>query len=711
MRPIIITMIFIYGIYVPAVAKENPENDSTVTYPASFFTQYGPVSANDMLNVIPGISVALEGNEVQTFNGADRGLGASEQILINGKRIAGKANEASSQLDRISADQVQYIEIIRGTSGDLDVRNNGQLINIVLLESQSSSSFSSEVGATHFHDGQIEPIGTFSFSGKTGKFNYLLSAQVASGYENLESYEISVLPLGLDLNDVREIQRTRDQTTYTLNSNIAYQVSAGSRIAFTGLYRENDPPANLVRTITNFQNSPPTIRVEREQLPASSDSWEFGGDYEYNFDGGGKYKILFIINEDNNAVTRERFFSTGLDGPETKNLFLDTSRRERELIVRTSYTFDPTDDQNLELGIERAQTILDSSLKIGLPLGDIASPDHGGLTPVALPNAVSAVEEIRYEGFAIHNWQINQHMSLESSLFYEDSEISQSGDVNVSRSFDFLKPKVDFRFNMSSSFQLRMSAELDVSQLRFSDFTAAANDRDETQNILAGNPELEQEQVWRYNVNLDYRLPNDGGVLNSRLFYYDVGNSIDRIDVSTSKANLTTTNGNVGDGAVYGLNLNASIRLGFLNLPQAVVTGGLLVQDSKIFSPLIGKNRKVVPFDRGNVRIGFRHDVPAQNFNYGFNYRDGIDGNRPFYDIDNVIWIGSGMFSNLSLFAEKINVGRFTYRLEVDNLLNQDACQERRRFNGYLREGDVREIERFCTTNGVRFTIKVRATF
>jgi outer membrane receptor protein involved in Fe transport len=350
-------------------------------------------------------------------------------------------------------------------------------------------------------------------------------------------------------------------------------------------------------------------------------------------------------------------------------------------------------------------------LKIGLPLGDISSPDHGGLTPVALPNAVSTVEEIRYEGFAIHNWQINQRMSLESSLFYEDSEISQSGDVNVSRRFDFLKPKADFRFNISSSFQLRMSAELDVSQLRFSDFTAAANDRDETQDILAGNPELEQEEVWRYNVNLDYRLPNDGGVLNSRLFYYDVGNSIDRIDVSTSKANLTTTNGNVGDGAVYGLNLNASIRLGFLNLPQAVVTGGLLVQDSKIFSPLIGKNRKVVPFDRGNIRIGFRHDVPSQNFNYGFNYRDGIDGNRPFYDIDNVIWVGSGMFSNLSLFAEKINVGRFTYRFEADNLLNQDTCQERRRFNGYLRDGDIREIERFCTTDGVRFTIKVRATF
>ncbi|GJM13274.1 MAG: hypothetical protein DHS20C12_16770 [Pseudohongiella sp.] len=691
------------------MAQQASDDESTVTYPASFFTQYGPVSVNDMLNVIPGITLALEGNEVQSFNSADRGLGASEQILINGKRMAGKANEASSQLDRISADQVQYIEIIRGTSGDLDVRNSGQLVNIVLVESQSSSSLSTEIGSTLYRDGHVEPIGTFSFSGQTGAFDYLLSAQLAANYEDLESYEISVLPPSLELNDVREIDRTRDQTTKTLNSNIAYQISPGSRIAFNGLYRENAPSANLVRTITNFQNTPPTIRVEREELPADSDNWEFGGDYEYNFAGGGKYKILFIVNEDNNAVTRERYFSTIPIDTETKNLFLDTSSRERERIVRTSYTWDPFAGQNLELGIERAQTILDSSLKIGLPVPGTPSPDHGGLTAIPQPNAISTVEEIRYEGFAIHNWQINQRMSLESSLFYEDSEITQSGDVNVSRSFDFLKPKVDFRFNMSNSFQLRMSAELDVSQLRFSDFSAAANDRDETQDVLAGNPELEQEEVWRYNVNLDYRLPNDGGVLNSRMFYYDVGNSIDRIDASTSPTNLVSTNGNVGDGTVYGVNLNASIRLGFLNLPQAVVTAGLLVQDSKIFAPLIGENRKVVPFDRGNVRFGFRHDIPSRNFNYGLNYRDGIDGNRTFYDINNVIFIGSN--SNLSLFAEKNNVGRFNYRFEVDNLLDHENCRERRRFNGYLRDGDMREIERFCTTNGVRFTFKVRATF
>ncbi len=133
----------------------------SITYPADFFAQYEPVTVNDMLNRIPGIGLALEEDSAARFRGGnDRGLGGSDRILINGKRLAGKANEAKAQLDRITADQVDYIEIVRGTSGDLDVQNAGQLVNIVLRESLSSIVYSSEVGMTHFHDGTVEPTGT-----------------------------------------------------------------------------------------------------------------------------------------------------------------------------------------------------------------------------------------------------------------------------------------------------------------------------------------------------------------------------------------------------------------------------------------------------------------------------------------------------------------------------------------------------------------------
>ena len=146
-----------------------------------------------------------------------------------------------------------------------------------------------------------------------------------------------------------------------------------------------------------------------------------------------------------------------------------------------------------------------------------------------------------------------------------------------------------------------------------------------------------------------------------------------------------------------------------VNLPQAALTAGLLVQDSFIDDPMIAMERKVVPYDRGRVSLGSRRDIPAMNLNYGFNYFDGIDGNRPFFDIDNVIYIGS--FSNLNLFVEKVGFAGITYRFEADNVLDHENCRERRRYFGYLRDGNPREIERFCTTNGTRFVFKDRANF
>lgn len=717
-RLVLVSSAVISAISSITLAQEVTDENATVTYPASYFAQYGAVSVNDMLNRIPGISLALEGNQVPTIgSNNDRGLGGEGQILINGKRLAGKANEASSQLDRIAADQVDYIEIIRGTSGDLDVRNSGQMVNIVLLEEQSSSSISTELGFTHFHDGTVDPIGTLSYSGQAGQFNYLISADVSTGYEMQESFEMSVLADHTP-NETRAFDRIREQTTYRLNSNIVYQPTPDDRIAINGLYSESDPPADLFRTITDLKTSPYTQRFEREDLPATSNNWEFGGDYQHNFSDGARYRLLFIVNEQNNDTTRERFISNTIGGMETKDLFLDTSSKYQERIVRTSYTWNVLEGQSLELGIEGAQTIQNSALRLGVAAPGETSPDYGGLRPVNVPNAISEVEENRYEGFAIHNWQINPRMSLESSLLYETSEIEQSGDVNKKRDFDFVKPKLDFRFDISRNLQLRVSAEKDVSQLSFADFSASVNQQDDDQDTFAGNPELEQEITWRYNVNLDYRLPNDGGVLNSRFFYYDIDGAIGRVDVSPNAQTLISANGNVGEGKVFALYLNASIRLGFLNMPQAVVTAGLNLEDAYIYDPLIAKKRTVIPFDRGSFRLGFRHDIPAWNFSYGVNYQDGIGnmggtgGNRVRYDIDNVLFFGVGKVRpDFTMFAEKVGWGNFTYRAEINNGLDAERCLKRKRYNGYLRDGDLREIERSCATTGAQFVFKVRSTF
>ena len=691
--------------------SEITSSDSTITYPASYFIQFAPVSVSDMLDRIPGIGLVLDGATAdldRRFGGGDRGLGGSSQILIDGKRLAGKTNEARIQLSRLAAEEVDYIEIVRGTSSELDVQNSGQLINIVLLRAISRNSYSAELGLRHFQDGTIEPEGTFSVTGQRGRFNYLMSADIAPGYRVEESQELSLHP-DLRLNEVINLERQIEQTNYSLNSSLSWNFGESDRLALNLLYSQNDPPSKLFREITDFNGVSPATSYEHERTPANSENWEIGGDYERNFDSGAKYKLLFIVNDKSAGAARERFDFLSLGDTENKNLFLDNNGSYKEKIVRTSYTWNTAANQGLELGIEGAQTTQDSALRLGLPLGGVTSEEFGGLTPVNLPNAISTVEEIRYEGFAVHNWRINSRMSLESSLVAEYSEIEQKGDVNNKRDFDFLKPKVDFIYDISNAFQFRFSLEKFVSQLSFGDFSRNTNQQDEDKDTIAGNPELKQRQSWRYTANFDYRLPNDGGVLNSRLFYYDFDGDIGRIDVSKSLTELESTNGNVGDGKVLGLNLDASIRLGVLGLPQALLTGGVLFQKAEISDPLIAKKRRVVPYDRGNIRLGFRHDVSRWNLNYGFNYRDGIDGNRPFWDIDNVLFIGSP--SNLMVFVEKAGWRGLTFRFEAINALDHVRKQERRRFNGYLRDEILSEIERFYVTDGVRYTFKVRGTF
>ncbi|HJO12600.1 MAG TPA: TonB-dependent receptor, partial [Gammaproteobacteria bacterium] len=419
-----------------------------------------------------------------------------------------------------------------------------------------------------------------------------------------------------------------------------------------------------------------------------------------------RFKTLFIVNEKDDLFTRERYDVDNLD--RSKNLFISSSERTRERIVRTSYTFDVFDTQSLEVGVERAQTLLDTSLQLGLLTGGEVSDRFGGLTPVTDANGM--VEEMRYEYFAVHNWQLSNRMSMESTLLFEDSTIKQSGDISQSRDFDFVRPKIDYRFDITPSLQFRTTIEKDVAQLSFGDFTTSAQTNrgsDDDQNQLEGNPDLVQEQSWRYEANLEYRLPNDSGVINTNLFYHELEDVIGKVDVSTVE-DVLSANGNIGDAERYGLKIDSSLRLGFLGQPNMLLTTGLNLEDSEITDPFTGMKRRLSRRGRGNLSIGLRHDIPSRNMNWGFNVNDGFDGANINYDIDKTEEYG-GSYSYFS-WVEMVGWGGLTYRFEARD--NNIRCRTRIRFeNRTIGDGGLRELEKSCFTTGAVLALKVRGTF
>ncbi len=710
-RPIALTLAATALILASAAsAQESTDIESTVTYPAEFFAQYEPYSVNDMLNRIPGISTARGGGGGGGPGGSGganrRGLGAGgDQILINGRRIAGKENEGNSQLARIPANQVQYIEIIRGTSGDLDVRGGGQVINIVLLAAESRSSVAVELNTDRYHDGTIGPGGSISLSGQRGAFNYLFSVESEPRYEFRDGFETSILADGSP-NDLVVRKEYREQDSYTMSSSMGYDLTANDRINFNFQMKQEDPPGTADRVIIDQRVTPNKMTIEYDTIPATASAWEVGGDYEHTFANSSRFKTLFIVNQNESESTRDAYRLNGSGSD--KFLFLANQSVQKERIVRSSYSFSLNDTQDLELGIEGAQTILDAQLQLGLPSSTKpSSPLFGGLAQSS--NTDALVEELRYESFIVHNWQINDRMSLESTLLYETSTIEQSGDVSNSRDFAFVRPKVDYRFDITPSIQLRASIEKDVSQLSFSDFTSSVAGGDDDQNALAGNPQLAQEQSIRYEANLEYRMPNDAGVLSSKVYYHDLIDVIDKVNVSTATS-IQSANGNIGDGERYGINLDASIRLGFIGLPEMLVTSGVQVEDSSVTDPFLGTDRRLRQAGRGSFRLGYRHDLTAMSMNYGFNYNHGFQGNRKAYDIDKIEDYESGDF--LTAFVEKVGFMGFTYRFEAMNILEGERCRVRNRYvGGTIATGYLNEIEDSCSNTGIKYAFKIRGTF
>ena len=381
-----------------------------------------------------------------------------------------------------------------------------------------------------------------------------------------------------------------------------------------------------------------------------------------------------------------------------------------ERIVRSSYTTSLSDGQDIEMGVERAQTILDSKLRLGLAsITGTPSAAWGGLVPQTVSNANSRVEEIRYEPFAVHNWQINPRMSLESTLVWETSEITQTGDVYNQRSFEFWKPKLDYRFDLTNTFQIRAMAEFQSRQLSFADFVAATDNQDNDANTQAGNSNLEPETFINADLDAEYRLPDDIGVVSAKINFMRHYDKIERIDVTVNEANLQAANGNIGTGDMWQFSVNSSIRMKMINLPNLLATANFQVRDSDIEDPFLGINRRFTNYERGRLDLGFRHDVPQLNMNYGVSWNNRFDGNIKRYDIDDIeVTSGDPM---VMAFVEFVAFNGTTFRFDARNATDNLQCRERQRFVGRISSGVLEEIEDQCGGSGRVLSLKINGSF
>ena len=226
-------LIFSTYMNVAVLAAEDTSiGSSVVTYDQNYFDSFNPVTLLDMLMAVPGVPDILNKNQQQarraaySGGGGQRGFGSGgDQILMDGKRLAGKANNINDTLSRVSATQVNRVELIRGAASGLDVQSQGLVINIIMKEGGSTSTTFWKIKGEYTENYDFVPEFLLSHNGSLGKLDYTLSYERQNNDFFFNGKEKFYGPTNLLISQ-QTLTGNFDRFGHKLNTNIDYEFKA-----------------------------------------------------------------------------------------------------------------------------------------------------------------------------------------------------------------------------------------------------------------------------------------------------------------------------------------------------------------------------------------------------------------------------------------------------------------------------------------------------
>lgn len=151
--------------------------EPVLKYGTDYFQRFEPLTAGDALKRVP--SVTFLSDVIESDAPRLRGLPPGyTQILINGERVPGGSADRSFFLDRIPAELISSVEIVRSSSA----RRTGDAVagslNINLRDGYELNGGYVRAGGLYYDDKEIEPSLGLVWGGQVGPGRLLLGANL-----------------------------------------------------------------------------------------------------------------------------------------------------------------------------------------------------------------------------------------------------------------------------------------------------------------------------------------------------------------------------------------------------------------------------------------------------------------------------------------------------------------------------------------------------
>jgi hypothetical protein len=583
----------------------------------SYFARFNPATAEDMVRQLPGFSVD-DGDRVRGFGGA------AGNVLINGQRPSTKGG-LGDVLSRIPVANVLRIEIVTGSSAKLDMRGQTKVANVIVKSVEVPVSGNWQIVGRHYQDGRMSGStditttlpafdGTLTLSVEAGSPNFGRGGPGSSprsfGRRAFYTDPLSVFEqhAGLSLNDTQsvepafEFQRSLDWGKLNLNGSFNTTDSNGSN------FTEVHSPSFVG----------PVSRLETTESFSQSDTYALNGDLQFQL-GGGTAKLI-ALHQRSESTSDSLFGFYAGSGSFSRSVQVQSKDASGESILRGTMSWPFGDEHTVEVAIEGAYNLLDSTRKVTLNTGADVTP----------PGSDTIVEEYRGEVQVSDVWKVSPELTLEPSVKFEYSQIKQEGrlssttSVFAEREFTYPKPGITATWRPNGTQQLRVSLERKVAQLNFRDFVSAVEVVNDL--VTGGNADLEPQKVWALGSQFEQRFWGDGvlTLLGSFEKVSDVQDQVPVVPLGGSLLQAFDGPGNLGEGETWSLGVKASVPLKNLGVPDARLDVELNSGNSEVLDPVTGVVREFSDaFGLArNLRVSFRQDFPQYGFSYGLTFSE-----------------------------------------------------------------------------------------
>lgn len=537
-------------VYATRFRDRAADTAPVLSYDLQYFQKFEPSTVGDMLKRVP--DVAFVGSDVMEYDAPQmRGLGGGyTQVLINGKKVPGAGDDRSFWVDRIPAEMVERVEILRSNSANRSADAVAGAINIILRDAYVFDGSYIRAGVNRWYDGEVNPTFGAVTSGDFAGGRILAGVNVQDRYrakvKRSDRYTDSSLDELVSWEDQTEVKDGRDYS-----ANLSYDVNIGEsgRLTLDGFFVKTDRDVTEVSFEEELDDDE-TINSRVPGLnPINQKNWGVGGEYKLDMGGGTtSFSADYARFEDDSSSTEEKYSyvsdaanfdqvwsiaGADWDGAEAEAEVVDA--RDDETGMKLAHQRELGSGMKLEFGVDyrhKKRDVTYTNL-------EWEAEDEGD--PVVYePDSVvnSVIKEERIDPYLQVSGKAGR-MSWEAGLRYEttDSDVRyvEDGDVEgaASGSYNKLLPSVHFKWDLTDADRVSLSLAGSVKRPNFNELTPALLDGEFGDNDYVGNPQLKPETAFGADLGYERRL-GDQGVVGINVFYRRIKNLIELANTGTA---------------------------------------------------------------------------------------------------------------------------------------------------------------------------------